>query len=151
MEEVALQIKPFAEHLGDLSVRLRSLYRNGDKGAPGFLEVAREQDQEKLDELVKAQQETLKQLREVQDSRRHELGKQEGRAEAVKDSDRTMKIWLGVLTIVIAFLGLVIMFIEMNRVKTGELVLPKVFQKSHNWEYSSVKRQPQIADSYPRY
>lgn len=57
MQEVTSQLDPLRKEVQEQGKTLRSLYRNGGVGAPGFLETAREIDNGRFDMIFKMLQE----------------------------------------------------------------------------------------------
>jgi hypothetical protein len=53
VQEVHSQLKPIADRVDKIALNQRSLYRNGSGGPPGYLEIARAEDKEWKDELLK--------------------------------------------------------------------------------------------------
>lgn len=138
MEEVERQLKPFKESLdkntGDtesIKLKLRSLFRNGSGGLPGYLEVAREQDKEWKDKL-------LLEVEALKKAQTYRAGEEEGHA-------RWFKKWATIITIAISILALAVgffTFFEGRRVATGEL---KISHQVTDAVVSSSQHPPQEA------
>lgn len=65
MEEVALQISPLKGVVEKMEGRLRSLYSNGSGGPPGYLEMARAEDERRYLRLSDEQQRATEQIEKV--------------------------------------------------------------------------------------
>lgn len=125
MEEVERQLKPFKVELDKNTLATESigrwklaLWSNGSGGPPGYLEVARAQDEERFTKIFD-----------------------------LLDPAKKLKKWLAILTLAVAFLALVVglfTFFEGRRVATGEL---KISHGLHDSALSSVQR-PQNAKGW---
>ncbi len=115
MAEVAKQIGPLALQVGSLKETVRSLYRNGDRGAPGYLETAREIDNGRFNELFATLNEFRDDIQRFNEFMRDHLAtekqkaiddanKEKALAEKVDESERRFKRWLALATL---FLGAV--------------------------------------------
>jgi hypothetical protein len=113
--EVTKQIGPLAVQISAVKETMRSLCRNGEKGAPGFLETAREIDNGRFDMIFKMLQEfkdDLKPLKKFMDdhqSKEEQRGKDRTQeamvlAAKVSDSERRFKRYTTLMTVALAAL-----------------------------------------------
>ena len=65
VEEVNNHLSPIATKVDRLDVRMRSLYSNGSGGPPGYLEMARAQDDERYQRLFNIVEEMKEQRRKL--------------------------------------------------------------------------------------
>ncbi len=117
MAEVSSQLSPLKITVERLDKTVRSLYRNGDEGAPGFLQTAREEDLEKWTQTFKK----LDRLRPLEDfvltfkateKQREDdrLADAKALAEKVAQSERSFKRWVGVAGLILSLVGVVLHF-----------------------------------------
>jgi len=110
MQEVANQITPLTSRVERMDRTLRSLYRNGGEGAPGYLETAREIDNGRFDMIFRMFQEfkdDLKPLKKFMNDHiasedqknKDDVSKEKALAAKVDESERRFKRWLAVATL----------------------------------------------------
>jgi hypothetical protein len=113
VEEVQKQIAPLASTVGRMDKRLRSLYRNGTDpgGPPGFLETARQEDKEKISELLDHQREQITRLEKVENALNNAELVRQTQATSVADkvdaSEKKFKKRLGWATLTLAILQII--------------------------------------------
>lgn len=129
VEQIAIHTRTFSAELNDVKTRLRSLYRNGDtNGGPGFLDKRVEAEDKRYELLIRNQENTHADVQTILLRQAKEDGRQVGRAGLSEEQSKTLANRIGVLTVLIAFLALVVgLFALIEGKKTAEVIWPRVF------------------------
>lgn len=152
LERIAIHLKPVSEELSDVKVRLRSLYRNGDIGSPGFLDMRVEAEDKRYADLISNQEVIHRDVQTILFRQAKEDGLQAGRSFASEErrcadkgkQDRVI-MWA---TIILALVGIftvltgIATLILAAKVNKGELELPKI---SHSESQQMAIESNQVA------
>ena len=107
MQEVTNQILPLKTTVDRLDRTVRSLYRNGGEGAPGYLETAREIDNGRFDMIFNTLQEFKDALKPVTLFMNNQEQKEKDLAKGIKDTASKSARNLVILGLVFTAISLV--------------------------------------------
>lgn len=158
MAEVAAQLKPFHDAIEALRAELnrvgehgRKLWRNGTRTGnepPGYLEVAREQDKERINALMENQASMDLKLDTLLAAKNVSDGSAQG-AESTKEG------WRKKATLVLQIAGLLVAltmaaigiasFVAALKIKSGELSVPIEWHNKQSLTYTADDSPPQDA------
>lgn len=97
MQEVTNQVTPLTNKVERMDRTLRSLYRNGGEGAPGYLETAREIDNGRFDMIFRMFQEFKDDLKPLKKFMNDHIAQEDQKETDLKEHNRRMNMKLVVL------------------------------------------------------
>lgn len=150
MEQVTLQMLPFGEKLvlmdrriGEVKSHALKLWSNGSGGPPGYLEVARLDDDERYGALMKNQEKMDEKIDSLLATHNRQAGSDDGVERRKKRQSTNV---MNILTLASVIIGFVMMLIGLTSLvlslgKRSELLIP--FRQS--LEYTARESPPLTA------